>query len=422
MYASHTVREQLSIFGQKSNPNGRRRKLLSLDLFCGAGGISEGLRQAGFSTVFANDFDTKALSTFKRNHPQVETSPSPIEELTPRSIRKGLGLAQGELDCLAGGPPCQGFSINAPERFLEDPRNSLFTHYFRFVDEFRPKTILFENVPGMLSLGDGHIVNQILDELVRRGYDVNLRILLAAHYGVPQQRWRLIILASNAGLAPDHPIPTHKASARANFRGGRRLTFRPEQLVDEHLLPHVSVQDAIGDLPPLEPGQGSEDMAYSSPPNSAFSGAMRIGADRVANHFAPRIAKINLERLKHIGPGGSWRDLPTDLLPEGMKQARTSDHTRRYGRLEAGGLSGTVMTKMDPHWGPAFHYEQARTLTVREAARLQSFPDRYEFLGARVSQYQQVGNAVPVLMARAIGCEIAKNVSHRISGPITTYA
>jgi DNA (cytosine-5)-methyltransferase 1 len=130
---------------------------------------------------------------------------------------------------------------------------------------------------------------------------------------------------------------------------------------------------------------------------------MREGSSQVFNHFAPRISSINIERLRHIPPGGSWRDIPFDLLPAGMKKARASDHTRRYGRLRSDGLSGTVMTKMDPHWGPAFHYSQERTLSVREAARLQSFPDRYRFSGPRVSQYEQVGNAVPVLMARAIG-------------------
>ena len=128
------------------------------------------------------------------------------------------------LDGTLSGPPCQGFSINAPERFLDDPRNSLFKHYLRFVEEFRPKTLLFENVPGMLSLNEGWVVRQIMDSLATVGYDVSKRILFAPHYGVPQERWRLIILGSRIGPVPSHPEPKHFANGRANFTGGRSLT------------------------------------------------------------------------------------------------------------------------------------------------------------------------------------------------------
>jgi DNA (cytosine-5)-methyltransferase 1 len=383
----------------------------TIDLFCGAGGITEGFRQAGFDCLFANDFDANALTTFQTNHPRTYVLPGPIEGLNPRKIRNALLLGRGELDCLVGGPPCQGFSINAPARFLEDPRNKLFAHYLRFVEEFAPKTLLFENVPGLLSLGGGLVAHRIVNEFAALGYDVSMRILFAAHYGVPQERWRLIILGSRVGGAPAHPKPTHNAVGRANFAGGRTLTFRLDELTRADLRPHVTVAEAIGDLPPLRSGEGCEEMAYTGPPLSGYAKLLRRGSDRVHNHVAPRIASINLARLKYIRPGGSWRDIPFDLLPAGMKRARLSDHTRRYGRLEPEGLSGTVMTKIDPHWGPAFHYDQDRTLTVREAARLQSFPDRYVFTGSRVSQYQQVGNAVPVLMAKAIAESIKRSLA-----------
>jgi DNA (cytosine-5)-methyltransferase 1 len=129
---------------------------------------------------------------------------------------------------------------------------------------------------------------------------------------------------------------------------------------------------------------------------------MREGSTSVLNHYAARLAPVNLKRLQHIPPGGSWRDIPFDLLPAGMQKARRSDHTKRYGRLRSDGMASTVMTKCDPHWGPVFLPDQDRALTVREAARIQSFPDRYRFLGSRVAQYEQVGNAVPVYLARAI--------------------
>ncbi len=374
----------------------------TLDLFCGAGGITEGFRQAGFDCLFATDLNPHAIDTFHNNHPSTPVACGPIEELQPNLIRQRVGLDVGELDCLVGGPPCQGFSINAPDRFLEDPRNSLFRHYIRFIDEFRPKTLLIENVPGMLSLANGLIANLIFEELARRGYTVTYRVLFAAHYGVPQQRWRLIVLASRLGEPIQHPEPETFALARANFTGGRRLTYRLGPIDEVRLPAAPTVLQAIGDLPELGPGQGGEIASYTMPAHSVYARRMRQGSELVYNHVAPRISEINLERLKYIEPGGSWRDIPESLLPSGMRRARRSDHTKRYGRLHPDGLAGTVMTKVDPHWGPVFHYSQQRTLTVREAARMQSFPDAYRFSGPKVAQYEQVGNAVPVLLAAAV--------------------
>ncbi len=346
------------------------------------------------------------MRSFRTNHPTAEVTLGKIEYLQPDAIRRRLGLARGELDCLVAGPPCQGFSINAPVRSLDDPRNSLFAHYLRFVEAFEPKTLLFENVPGILSLGDGLVVKRLLRDLMAAGYDVAQKILFAAHYGVPQERWRYILLGSRAGPAPQHPWPAYCAKGRANFTGGRTLTFRGDEVSSPLLLPHVTVREALGDLPPLKAGGGADQTPYPGPANSSFASEMREHSSVITHHIAPRIGAVNLERLRHIKPGGSWRDIPFDLLPAGMKRARLSDHTKRYGRLRPDGLASTVMTKMDPHWGAAFHYSQHRTLTVREAARLQSFPDRYTFVGSRVSQYAQIGNAVPILMAKAIAEQI----------------
>ena len=381
---------------------------LSIDLFCGAGGITEGFRRAGFSCLFANDVDPDAARTFRHNHPMAEVVEGPVEECDPHRVRLGLGIQKGEIDCIVGGPPCQGFSINAPERFLDDPRNTLFRNYIDFLKEFEPKTMMFENVPGMLSLANGMVAEQVVREIGALGYSLSAKILFAAHYGVPQERWRLIILGSRKGYPPRHPRPTHYATARANFTGGKNLIFRLLEEDSAGLMPYISVQDAIGDLPPLPAGCGSEQMPYTSSPHSNYALHMRNHSTIVTHHVAPNIAAINLERLRYIQPGGSWRDIPYELLPKGMKQARRSDHTRRYGRLRSEGLAGTVMTKMDPHWGAVFHHEQERTLTVREAARLQSFPDSYTFHAARVSQYRQVGNAVPVLMAEAVANKLRR--------------
>ncbi|MEI6603791.1 MAG: DNA cytosine methyltransferase [Verrucomicrobiota bacterium] len=376
--------------------------LNTIDLFAGAGGITEGFRQAGFNCLFANDFNASAVETFKLNHPDTWASCGPIENHNPAIIRKKLGLIKGELDCMLGGPPCQGFSIYAPDRILEDPRNSMFRHYLRFVDEFAPKCLLIENVPGMLSLGGGKVVETILRELTNRGYKTSCRILLAAHHGVPQNRWRLIFLASRS-LGLIHPEPTHYHEARTNFTGGATLTTRLKPMDALLLKPAVTLRDAIADLPMIEAGGGDDAASYGRKrPLSEYAAELRKGSEVLFNHTANKLSSINLDRLRHIPPGGAWTDIPFELLPAGMKKARKSDHTKRYGRLEWDSLACTMLTKCDPHWGAVFHPDQQRTFSVRETARIQSFPDRYRFLGNKGSQFEQVGNAVPVLLAKAI--------------------
>jgi DNA (cytosine-5)-methyltransferase 1 len=379
-------------------------------LFSGAGGIAEGFRQAGFKCFYANDFNEWAVTTFKANHPKTEAECRPIEEVDAAKLRKKLGLAKRELTALCGGPPCQGFSINAPERFLEDPRNSLFKHYVRFLKEFMPKTFLFENVPGMLSLDGGKIFSQILREFDKLGYATAKMVLFAPHYGVPQERWRLIVLGSLGKKAPQHPWPTHYAVGRANFTGSRENTIRLTELERLSLLPPVTIGQALSDLPKLSMGEGAEEIEYDRPALSDYAKEMRDEQSKTFNHFAGELSAQNAERLKYIKPGGSWRDIPHELLPAGMQRARRSDHTKRYGRLKLDGFASTIMTKCDPHWGPVFLPDQDRALTVREAARLQSFPDYYRFYGPRVAQYEQVGNAVPVFMARAIAKSLAAHL------------
>ncbi len=386
------------------------RSWTSIDLFCGAGGITEGFRRAGFQCLYANDINQWAIETFRANHPTTLADASAIESVDVPKLRTELGVRKGHLDVLVGGPPCQGFSINAPERFLEDERNSLFRHYVRFLDEFQPKALLFENVPGMLSLGNGIIFERITAALRDHGYAVSFKIMFAAHYGIPQERWRMIILGSRDGVPPEHPAPTHCAHARANFRGGRTLTFRLLPLEERLLLPAVTVGEALDDLPRLKMGEGGEIVPYDRPAHSGYSRMMRSGEPVTYNHFAGILAAQNVERMKHVKPGGSWRDIPWHLLPKGMQRARKSDHTKRYGRLQKDGLAGTVLTKCDPHWGAVFLPDQDRALTVREAARIQSFPDGYKFLGPRVAQYEQVGNAVPVLMAEVLASGLQRHL------------
>lgn len=390
--------------------------LVAADLFCGAGGLSFGFQQSGFQIAFANDINEEYANTYRLNHTGTAFVRESIEGLKAADVFKATGLRKTDLDVLIGGPPCQGFSINAPKRSLEDDRNRLFREYGRLVLEgLRPKVIVMENVPGMVSLDGGRFIQDIYALFQEAGYRMRHMILCAAHYGIPQERWRLFFIGTvlkNVDIT--FPEPTHYAPVRANFTGGRDLTWlsaiqngvRRPNLFGRVLKSFTTVRDAIGDLPPLPVHAGSEEADYSCRPMTSYQSFMRGCSKKLYNHFAGRLSPQNLERLRHIPPGGSWRDIPHELLPKGMKKARRSDHTRRYGRIDPDGLSGTVLTKCDPHWGSFFHYDQDRALTVREAARIQSFPDEYRFYGSRVSQYEQVGNAVPPLLAKSLADHI----------------
>jgi len=240
----------------------------------------------------------------------------------------------------------------------------------------------------MKDLGGGRAILEIHNRLGKLGYAVEHNVLKAEEYGVPQERRRIVFLGTRLGT----PIAWPEAE-----NGDQ------EDLFGEQLPPFVTVSQAIGDLPTLGSGEGIDGLVpYSRKAAAAYQRAMRTGSKGVSNHTAPRLATINLERMKFIRPGGSWRDLPVRLLPAGMKRAKRSDHTKRYGRLHPEGLASTILTKCDPHWGAFIHPDQERAITVREAARLQSFPDRFVFLGSRVDQYRQVGNAVLPLLARAV--------------------
>lgn len=380
-----------------------------IDLFAGAGGLSEGLEEAGFHGVFASEIVPQYAETYRRNHAGTFVATADIRSLDAEKVRKDLGLEKGQLALIAGGPPCQGFSINAPVRSVLDKRNHLFKEYLRFVDAFQPRAVLIENVPGLVSFEDGDTLHAILKALGELGYGADVRILGAAYYGVPQMRWRTIILGLRGKVLPRYafPEPVCHAPIRPNFTAtfdGHSLIKTPAADVPGNF---VSVEEAIGDLPPLMAGERGENCKqYLFLPKCDFQKALRRGSSGVYNHEAPRLSPVNLQRLKYIKPGGNWTDIPHDLLPKGMKQARTSDHTKRYGRLTPDGLASTILTKCDPHWGAYFHYAQDRSLTVREAARCQSFPDHYIFYGSQQEQFAQVGNAVPPLLAKAVGVSI----------------
>lgn len=368
---------------------------------------------AGYNVLWANEVMPTYSESLCYNHPQTIIETNDIRDVDAQAVRKSLDLKPQELDLLAGGPPCQGFSINAPVRSTQDERNHLFIEYLRFVDEFLPKTVLIENVPGIVSFSSGDTVQAIMTSLNQLGYEVELKILYTAHYGVPQMRWRAIFLGTRLPMDPLclFPDPTHHAKGRANFR----TNFRGQDLVydDAFVAKHsrndyITVTETISDLPEIPNGGGEEISEYGVGPESHYQQILRQGNKKLWNHRCAGLGQANLQRLPHIPPGGSWRDIPHELLPEGMKRARRSDHTKRYGRLHPDGIASTILTKCDPHWGSYIHPSQDRIISVREAARFQSFPDRTRFFGNLTEQYKQVGNAVPPVFAQSIGGKISQ--------------
>lgn len=360
---------------------GRRNALRVVDLFCGAGGLSEGFRQAGFDVVAGQDMDVAAGRTFASTHEGAAFHGGPIQAVTAEGLLGPAGLQPGDVDVVVGGPPCQGYSYYNHGRGEHDPRAGLFREYLRVIEDLRPQWLVMENVAGITSVADGAVVREIHQGMAARGYRVEMRLLRSEDFGVPQERRRMFFIATRTDCPILFPSPTHGPSTGT---------------------PWVNIGDAISDLPAVPNAGGAAEMPYGSQPLTAYQAAMRDGCKLLTNHQAPRLAKQNLERLAHIPPGGSWRDIPKEMLPAGMQRARRSDHTKRYGRPRWDQLACTVLTKCDVHWGAFFHPEQLRSLTPREAARLQSFPDRFTFQGSRTEQFVQVGNAVPPLLGAAV--------------------
>jgi len=371
----------------------------AIDLFSGAGGITLGLLNAGFNVLLSADLDEGCARTHLRNFslPFLQTD---IAKLSGEDIQRQTGLLQGELDLLIGGPPCQGFSILG-QREMRDPRNSLFHEFLRIAKELQPKCVVIENVPGLATLGGGALLHKIGAEFASAGYAVECAELLAAQYGVPQMRWRMFFIGWRADQMKrgGFPLPTHGQAGIGDLVPNRTISR-------EEAGGFVTIRDAIGDLPAIEAGEYAG--SYDRMPRGSYQTAMRAGAPKTLhNHYAARLSPQNLARLRVLKPGEDWRSLPRTLLPEGMRRALRKDHTRRYRRMQWDGIARSIITRFrDPKSGEYTHPEQHRTISIREAARIQSFPDWFVFEGSISQQYDQVGNAVPPLLARAVALEL----------------
>jgi len=374
-------------------------KKRAVDLFCGCGGISAGLRLAGYEVVAGLDVEKNFIATFAHNFPNAHAITDSIITLSPADFAVKIGLKPGELDLLAGGPPCQGFSKNVPRRhrYLDDPKNLLVKSFLEYAEYLRPRVILMENVAEMRNGFDGQYTDEVLTRLEAAGYSVSHAVLNAADYGVPQRRRRAFFFATRAGFTFHIPRPTHVPSPTT------------PSLINKHEYHHVTVWEAIGDLPPLEHGEGTTITPYATEAQSEYQRTMRNEHGTVRNHIARKLQPKQHARLSSIEPGQGHKDLPISLQ---VKSGYSGAYARLTKDMIAPTITRWVFHPGSGRWG---HPVSARVLSIREVARVQGFPDSYEFIGTYTQQAGQLGNAVPALLAEKIVRDLDEQLAHHTS-------
>lgn len=356
-----------------------------VDLFCGCGGMSWGLKQAGFHVLAGVDIDAPSIETYRRNFGEDAGLPADLTLLAAEEFAEYLNLRPEELDLMIGGPPCQGFSKNVPrkQRYLEDPKNRLVRRFLEYAEYLRPQVIIMENVAEMKNGFEGAYTDEIVERLEAIGYRVTDKVLYAPDYGVPQRRRRAFFFANRLGLSIEFPEPSHFASDTAPMLAA--------------LGAYNTVRDALSDLPSLAHGEGTSPMEYDKPPQTPYQILMRRNAEILFDHVARKLADTQYRRLASIVAGQGARDLPDELKPK-------SHYSGAYGRLEWDSLAPTITRWVfHPGSGRFGHPSDVRVITIREAARLQSFSDDFVFTGTYIQKSHQVGNAVPPLIMQAFG-------------------
>jgi DNA (cytosine-5)-methyltransferase 1 len=381
----------------------------SLDLFCGAGGLSTGMKSAGIKVEAAFDSDADSIHTYNNNVEPVAKVVDIFELLGSSDLLKLKGV-----DLVAGGPPCQGFCLINPKRAVNDPRNSCLDAFLYVIDFLKPQYVLMENVTGLISLGGGFALKKLDKFFFDSGYKYSYKVLQAAHYGIPQSRWRFILLAS-LSETPLFPTPTHYAKITPNFAKGRELTLPLSNDLFTRLGDHVTVCDAIFDLPPIQNG-GKYSGKYIEGDNiSHYAEDLRSPDGIISHHETRKLSDIQMSRVRALkNPGENWTNLPKNLLPGNLarlfeKYGKAMGSLTRFRRLEWEKLFSTIVTSPDPYWGAFIHPRDDRVLSVREFARAQGFPDRFDFSGSLTSRYRQIGNAVPPHLASAVASSAFQN-------------
>tara|TARA_Y100000310_G_scaffold342696_1_gene446977 strand:+ start:533 stop:1609 length:1077 start_codon:yes stop_codon:yes gene_type:complete len=347
-----------------------------IDLFCGAGGLSEGFEDSGFNIVAGNDVDKNMIASFKLNHPKAKAIAGDISKIDVNNLLNEIGKTKEDIDLVIGGPPCQGFST-VGNRKEDDQRNKLFYEFVRFVREIKPKMFVMENVTGILTMKKGEVKKIVKQEFENLGYKVKIQILKGEDFGVPQKRRRVFFVG-------------HKFENDFKF---------PEPEFDGINKKFRTVWDAIGDLPEIETNQSK--IEYDKEPQTEFQKFLRNGQLMLEEHKSPNHSEIMIQRMQRIKQGQNHSN-----LPEHLKLG--SGYPNIYGRLIADEPSDTITGNCGCVSAPGrfIHPFKNRAITVREGARLQSFRDSKKFIGSQNSKYKQVGNSVPPLLSKALALKI----------------
>lgn len=388
-----------------------------LDTFAGAGGFSLGFQLAGFDVVGAIEKDLWACDTFNYNHPHAITVHRDITAMSDEELQ--TTFRGREPDVVIGGPPCQGFSKANNSGDPKDPRNSLFKEFLRVGAVFNPRVMVMENVPNLLeakTASKKKVIDIITDSLERLGYHTYVEVLHAVSFGVPQIRQRLVVIGSRSKLAPAFPTATHYLE-----QNREQLNF------DSPLARARTLWDAISDLPPLDAGEGSEEAPYSGKALNEYQAMLRQGSTHIYNHKAMCHTKRIVERFKTMKCGDTINDVPEHLKPRkrNSMEITIAAYDQNNRRMHADRPCHTIPASFYANF---VHPFQHRNFTAREGARIQSFPDWYKFLGKptvvsqkllareerngelHLCQYNQIGNAVPPLLAKAIALNLKNQI------------
>ncbi len=400
-------------------------KPIAIDLFAGAGGFGLGFEMAGFSVPLSVEIDAWAADTLRYNRPNMTVVQGDIRDFNTEISVKEICIFKP--DIIIGGPPCQGFSVAGPaQKDFQDPRNSLFINFAQWISFLEPKAFVMENVKGLLSRKNPEGIKVI--DIIKRtfqdiGYFVEVWILNAAEYGVPQLRERIFIVGNKIGKELNIPSKTHSLDLLHLSR------YQLSVLDDNHILPALNLWDAISDLPELNPREGNEEQSYSGSPHNNYQKWVRNSSNILYNHVAMEHSERIVERFRHINWGESSSDVPKEhgarrRNSNGELSHKSYDQNNR--RLNPYQPSHTIAASFYANF---IHPFQHRNLTAREGARIQSFPDNYRFLGKKtvvshkllqregrldekfLCQYNQIGNAVPPLLAQAIAIHLQKQLN-----------
>lgn len=360
---------------QINTPNNKQSNGITVvDLFSGAGGLSKGFMDGGYNVVLGVDHDDMALKTFKENHGTADTLKLDLfnhENL--KYIVEFLEKRNIDLDVLVGGPPCQGYSLAGP-RNVHDDRNGLYEAMVKLAKLTKPKIVVLENVPGLLTLYDGKGSQRILDDFTDLGYNITAKILYAPQFGIPQIRKRVFFV----GLL----------DSDTSFKF-------PTPIVDKE--DFVTCEQAISDLPSLSDNIGNDFVEYTTPPVTLYQQIMRKDSKGIFNHIGTNHAEKTIKLISMVPEGKNYKSLPEPYCYQfKYNEALTRYHSKKP--------SLTINTGHRSH----FHYKWNRIPTVRESARLQSFPDDFIFYGNKTEQYRQVGNAVPPMLGKVLACQLSK--------------